>query len=99
MTYGSICHMKRTTVFLDEGLEREMRSMAESRGKPVASLVREALGRYVASETKRRRPLLRFIAAGRSGRSDTAKRHEELVFRDLRPHGEPPRRKRRSRPE
>ena len=89
--------MKRTTVFLDEGMEREMRSLAESRGKPVASLVREALGRYVASETKRRRPPLRFIAAGRSGKSDTAERHEELVFRDLTPHGNVPRQTRRSR--
>jgi 16S rRNA U516 pseudouridylate synthase RsuA-like enzyme len=87
--------MKRTTIFLDEGLEREMRAMAEYRGEPVASLVREALGRYVATETKRRRPRLRFIAAGRSGTSDTAERHEELVFRDLRPHGEPPRKTRR----
>lgn len=88
--------MKRTTVFLDEGLEREMRSMAESRGKPVASLVREALGRYVAFETKRRPPL-RFLAAGRSGKSDTAERHEELLFRDLTPHGKSPRQTRRSR--
>lgn len=73
-----------------------MRSMAESRGKPVASLVREALGRYVALETKRRPPL-RFLAAGRSGKSDTAERYEELVFRDLGPHGKSPRQTRRSR--
>jgi 16S rRNA U516 pseudouridylate synthase RsuA-like enzyme len=87
--------MKRTTIFLDEGLEREMRAMAEYRGEPVASLVREALGRYVATETKRRRPRLRFIAAGRSGTSDTAERNEELVFRNLRPHGKPSRKTRR----
>jgi 16S rRNA U516 pseudouridylate synthase RsuA-like enzyme len=95
--YASICHMKRTTVFLDEGLEREMRAMAESRGEPVASLVREALGRYVASEAKRHRPPLRFLAAGRSGKSDTAERHEELLFRELKPHGVSPQRTRRSR--
>jgi 16S rRNA U516 pseudouridylate synthase RsuA-like enzyme len=89
--------MKRTTVFLEEGLEREMRAMAQSRGEPVASLVREALGRFVVSETSRRRPPLRFLAAGRSGKSDTAERHEELVFRDLTPHGKSPRRTRRSR--
>lgn len=89
--------MKRTTIFLDEGLERDMKAMAESRGEPMALLVREALGRYVTTETKRRRPALRFLAAGHSGTSDTAARHEELVFRDLKPHGTSPRRTRRSR--
>lgn len=89
--------MKRTTVFLEEGLEREMRAIAQSRGEPVAALVREALGRYVVSETKRRRPPLRFLAAGRSGKSDTAEHHEELVFRHLKPHGKSPQRTRRSR--
>ena len=71
--------------------------MADSRGEPVASLVREALGRYVASETKHRRLPLRFLAAGRSGKSDTAERHEEFIFRELKPHGAPPHRTRRSR--
>jgi hypothetical protein len=74
-----------------------MRAMAQSRGEPVAALVREALGRYVDSETKRRHPPLRFLAAGRSGKSDTAERHEKLVFRDLRPHGKAPRQTPRSR--
>src|SRR4026208_1635454 len=45
--YVSICHMKRTTVFLPEALERELQLCARQEGRPTASLVREALAEYV----------------------------------------------------
>jgi predicted transcriptional regulator len=78
--------MKRTTVFLDDAVERDVRAIAMRRGLPAASIVREALERYVSDE--RKEPLrLGFLAAGRSGRSDVAERHEDVVFRKLRPHG------------
>src|SRR4029453_3971909 len=47
-TYVSICHMKRTTVFIPEALERELQLCARQEGRPTASLVREALAEYVA---------------------------------------------------
>ena len=83
--YVSICNMKRTTVFLPEALERELQLCARQEGRPTASLVREALAEYVA----RHRPtadLPAFVAAFASGRTDTADRHEDLVFRTLTPH-------------
>jgi hypothetical protein len=78
--------MKRTTVFLDEGLERDLKALAARKGEPAASLVREALGEYIVRQ-RSEAPRLGFLAAGRSGRSDVAETHEELLFRELSPHG------------
>ena len=88
--------MKRTTVFLDEALEHELRLLARQERRPSAALVREALESYVTRKRRARRPRLGFLAAGRSGRSDTAERHEELLFARLVPHGRAARRPRRS---
>ncbi|MGB2714588.1 MAG: hypothetical protein WBC51_10445 [Vicinamibacterales bacterium] len=74
--------MKRTTIFIDERLERELRAVARRQGQPVAALVREAVARYVADAQAGRSPRLRFVAAGRSGRRDIAERHEELLFQE-----------------
>jgi hypothetical protein len=79
--------MKRTTVFVDETTERDLQALARRQGRPVASLVREALDGYVNREARKGRNRLRFANIGDSGRSDVAERHEELLFRGLRPHG------------
>jgi hypothetical protein len=79
--------MKRTTVFLDDEAERELRLAAERRGVPAASVLREALDQYFR-RGRRAAPPLRFEAAGRSGVKTTAERSEDLVFRDLKPHGD-----------
>jgi predicted transcriptional regulator len=90
--------MKRTTVFLDERLESDLHTLARRQKRPLASLVREALGGYVNRQV-RRKPKLRFAGVGSSDRSDTADRHEKLLFRELRPHGDdkPPSRPRSPR--
>ncbi|MGA2475281.1 MAG: hypothetical protein ABSF73_01535 [Terriglobia bacterium] len=83
--------MKRTTLFLEEGTDRELHLLAQREKLPVAALVRDALGRYL-DEAKRGRGLrLRFLAAGRSGHHDTAERVEELLWGDLQPHSSGPR--------
>jgi hypothetical protein len=95
--------MKRTTIFLDEALERDLQLMASRERRPMASLVREALATYVANHRTARVPKLSFLGIGTSGHRDTADRHEELLWRDLAPH-EPlssvrrPRRAARARP-
>jgi hypothetical protein len=78
--------MKRTTLFLDEQLEHALRMLSKRKGLPLASVVREAMAQYVASETKRGQPAVRFVASGRSGYTDTAARQEELLWGDLDPH-------------
>jgi predicted transcriptional regulator len=79
--------MKRTTIFVPEALERDLQLYARREGKPTAVVVREALAEYIA----RRRPakaLPSFAGAFASGHTDTAERHEELLFTALTPHGE-----------
>jgi predicted transcriptional regulator len=78
--------MKRTTVFLDERVEGDLRAVARRRKEPVAATIREALERFVASEG-RERGSIRFLAVGRSGRRDTARRHEDILWKGLEPHG------------
>jgi predicted DNA-binding protein len=79
--------MKRTTVFMDEALDHDLHSLAGRKGVPVSQLIREALGHYLEEQSGREGFKLRFLAAGRSGRRDIAKRHENLLWRDLDPHG------------
>jgi plasmid stability protein len=72
--------MKRTTIFVPESLERDLQLYAAREGKSTASVVREALTEYVA---KRRAPgaLPSFAGAFASGYTDTAERHEALLFK------------------
>ncbi len=80
--------MKRTTIFLDETQERELDAMSEREKRPKASLVREAISEYLLRKGERG-VLPGFTAVGASGRRKGAARHEEEVFSDLEPHGEP----------
>lgn len=74
--------MKRTTIFVDEALEQDLKAIAGNRRQPVASLVREALAEYVTREKRASRTTLSFVAAGASGHADTADRHEELLWQE-----------------
>lgn len=78
--------MKRTTIFLEESLERDLRALARREGRPVAVLVRAALAAYVQARQRRGRTEPSFVAIGRSGQGDTAERHEELLWQTLTPH-------------
>jgi hypothetical protein len=75
--------MKRTTVFMDEAVARELRLVARRRGRSVAAVVRTAIAREVAAEVHRP---LSFVGVGDSGRRDVAARHEELLWKALDPH-------------
>ena len=78
--------MKRTTIFIEESVERDLRLLARKRSRPVAALVREALAGYVTEHRRNSKDLPAFVGADRSGHADTAERHEEIVFQDLDPH-------------
>ena len=81
--------MKRTTVFLEEELQRELKIVAAYKQLPAASVLRDALDQYLRAERKRRDRKLGFLAIGRSGTRTTADRHEDLLWKDLEPHGKP----------
>ena len=75
--------MKRTTLFIEEALEAEVKALARRRGTAAAGLVREAIARYVAEETREETRVPRFLGAGRSGRRDVAERHEEILAKEI----------------
>jgi hypothetical protein len=87
--------MKRTTIFIEPELERELQALARRSGRPMAAIVREAVAQYVAADKDRRPVRLGFVASGRSGRSDVAERHEDLLFQPD-PPSAPPRPRPRS---
>ena len=76
--------MKRTTIFMPETLERDLHLYARREGKPAASVVREAVTQYIASRSSVALPA--FAGAFDSGHSDTAERHDEILFKTLEPH-------------
>ncbi len=88
--YVIIRHMKRTTVFLDEAIESDLQVLAKTSGRPFSSLVREAISEYVRIRLRRGGRELSFVGVGRSGRRNTAERHEEILWSDLQvdPHSE-----------
>jgi predicted transcriptional regulator len=81
--------MKRTTIFIPESLERDLQLYARRERKPAASVVREAIAAYLAREPQAV-PLPSFAGAFDSGHTDTAERHEELLFAALTPHATAP---------
>ena len=84
--------MKRTTLFIDEQVERDLQAVARRQRRPVAAVVREAIAAYVTSAQDASPPAEPgFVAIGRSGHRTTAARHEELLWKDLEPHGRAPR--------
>ena len=47
MAYGMIRSMVKTTVYLDPEIQRGLRAMSRSLGRPQAELIREALAQYL----------------------------------------------------
>src|SRR5438067_8467180 len=82
--YDVIRHMKRTTIFMPETLERDLQLYARRAGRPVASVVREAVEQYL-TQAGAGAALPSFAAIGASGRTGVAARHEALLFRELGP--------------
>jgi hypothetical protein len=56
--------MEKTTLYLTEELQAELRALARRTGRPQAELIREAVASYVAAAE---RPLPRSIGIARSG--------------------------------
>jgi hypothetical protein len=72
--------MKRTTIKVPDDVDRMMREEAARRGLTVSEWVRE---RIESGLPQQRRRTLRFVGAGRSGRSDISERIEEILAGDL----------------
>jgi hypothetical protein len=75
--------MKRTTVFLDEGTLERLRRAAQRQGVSSATLVREAVARYLEAPPGTG-GLPSIAGQFASTHSDTVDRADELLWRD--PH-------------
>ena len=75
--------MKRTSLFLDNKILRDLKTAADRRKVSVASLVREAISRYLAEPTAAAR-LPSVTGRFSSGKKNTSARIDELLWRD--PH-------------
>lgn len=86
--------MKRTQIYLDQDEKRELQKLARRNRTSMGELVREAVSRYLKTETRRKillkdDPVYQLIGAGRApeevrGRKKTnyAKTHDELYTED-----------------
>lgn len=75
--------MKRTSLFLDEKLLRDLKRAADRQNVSVASLVREAVSKYLAEPASAAR-LPSVTGRFSSGKKDTSSRTDELLWRN--PH-------------
>jgi metal-responsive CopG/Arc/MetJ family transcriptional regulator len=72
--------MKRTTIFADEGLLDEFKSLSAEENRSVAEIVREAMEEYVKRKRKGVRKFS-FVGIGNSGRRDVSEEHERLLWK------------------
>lgn len=75
--------MRRTTIFLDEGLLRKAQRYARREGKSFAAVVREAIAAYISGGRKGHR-LPSVTGQFASGHADTSERVDELLWSE--PH-------------
>ena len=70
--------MKRSTIFIDEELEAEIRHLARIKGRKLSNVIREALKEYV--EKRKNRKGLSFVGIGRSGHRNISGTFEKRLW-------------------
>jgi metal-responsive CopG/Arc/MetJ family transcriptional regulator len=70
--------MKRSTIFIDEDLEADIKHLARVTGKKVSHLIREALKEYVNKSKSKNEPF--FVGIGRSGKKDISEAYEDRLW-------------------
>ena len=73
--------MKRTTIFADESLIKELKDLSKEENRSVAEIVREAMAKYIRQK-RRSKKKLSFIGISNSGRKDIAETHENLLWKE-----------------
>jgi metal-responsive CopG/Arc/MetJ family transcriptional regulator len=76
--------MKRTSLFLDDKLLKALRRTAAREGVSVASIVREAVSRYLTEPESSPGSLPSVTGRFKSGKHDTATHTDKFLWRD--PH-------------
>lgn len=73
--------MKRTTIFADDCLMKEIKEISKQENRSVAGIIREAMERYVRQK-RRSKKGLSFIGISKSGMKDIAEKHENLLWKE-----------------
>jgi metal-responsive CopG/Arc/MetJ family transcriptional regulator len=73
--------MKRTTIFAEDYLMRELKEISKEENKSVAGVIREAMERYVRQKRRSKRKLS-FIGISNSGKKNIAEKHEDLLWKE-----------------
>jgi len=65
MVYGTLLHVEKTTVYVDQQVKRDLEALAKRLGRPQAELLREALVQYL--DRQKRPSLPSFVATSAVG--------------------------------
>ncbi len=76
--------MRRTTIFIDDTILKQIKRLAAREGKSFAAVVREALAAYAVDPGRVTRRVPAVAGQFASGHADTADRVDELLWQD--PH-------------
>jgi len=72
--------VKRTTIFTEEYLFKEIKNISKKENRSVAEVIREAMEIFI-NQKRLKKKRLSFISIGDSGRKDIAENHEELFWK------------------
>jgi len=77
--------MRRKQIYIDEQDEQRLKTMAMQRGRSEASLIREAVRRFVRDEAStaladEENPLLGLIGMAESDHPDAAEHHDRYLY-------------------
>ena len=78
-----VCPVNRTQIYLDEVQQEALRQRATAEGRSVASLIREAVSRFLSpgGRSRKKDPFLAIAGKFAGGRGDSAERHDDHLYR------------------
>lgn len=78
-----IWDMNRTQIYLEASLQEALRERASAEGRSVASLIREAVAKFLKPSPRRQAvdPFLAISGKFSGGPGDTAERHDDYLYR------------------
>ncbi len=75
--------MNRTQIYLEASLQEALRERAAAEGRSVASLIREAVARFLKPSPRKKDtdPFLAISGKFSGGPGDAAERHDDYLYR------------------
>ncbi|MFW6017060.1 MAG: hypothetical protein ACOCRK_11530 [bacterium] len=78
--------MKRKQIYITQELDKKIKDIAYIQNKTESSVIREALGEYIAKKEKNNlarddNPLSSIIGLGESGKEDISINHDQYLYK------------------